>query len=432
MKTSVFPIVILVVLSLFLISNNVILAAQGVPGGGGGGGGGGGHTETTANNLSYPAVYTGEAGSASAWQVQEGTLGVRYSYGCDTPEAIGTTTYPNTSCVSSDGNIFYTAEECTATGGKCEGLPVDRIYWQKITDNYWQAESTGPLAPVTVAYLDWGDSLESRSWLATSIIRVETTPFASFIPGFDPATMVCAETDPCQVGYQMWHVFGQGTTEQWGSRATDAAAALATDFSSTGRQRGQPGDNFLPNALTLSSPYVYSSPFAIIHSANARLNMAKLEQGTRTCPDVAGGVVPDPSFFVRDWDNPGWSSACTLRDIPYTAELNVQGKYVYGYNWMLRRDEMPSECGSGWDKAGWWRLTFYANNGAVFFDQSNPVLALTPPPLVPASPLVVVAAETGDSLYAPVIDYTNNLTYIDICITAKTGGGGSGGGGKPR
>jgi hypothetical protein len=430
MKTRILPIIILFIFSifsLFLIGNNAVLAAQGVPGGGGGGGGGGGHTESTANNLSYPAVYTGETGSASAWTVQEGTLGVTYSYGCDTPETIGTTTYPNTSCVSDDGQTFYTAEECTMAGEKCEGLQVDRIYWQKITDNYWQAASRGPLAPVTVAYLDWGDSLESRSWLATSIIRVETTPFASFIPGFDPTTMVCADTDPCQVGYQMWHVFGQGTTEQWGARATDAAVALAANSSAAGRQRGQPADNFLPNALTISSPYVYYSPFAIIHTANARLNMAKLEQGIRTCPD-GGGVVPDPSFFVRAWGTPGWTSTCTLRDIPYSAELNVQGKYVYGYNWMLRRDEMPSNCGSGWDKAGWWRLTFYADNGVVFFDQLSPVLALAPPPSVPSSPLVVVAAETGDSLYAPVIDYANNLTYIDICIKAKTGGGGK----KPR
>ncbi len=35
-------------------------------------------------------------------------------------------------------------------------------------------------------------------------------------------------------------------------------------------------------------------------------------------------------------------------------------------------------------------------------------------------------------LYQPVVDTTNNLTYLDICIVAKTqGGGGGGGGGGP-
>lgn len=97
------------------------------------------------------------------------------------------------------------------------------------------------------------------------------------------------------------------------------------------------------------------------------------------------------------------------------------GKYVYGYNWALKRDEVAP-----WDKGGWWRLTFYTPDRSIVF--TNAAIPTTPPPVVPSTPLIftILAGDTGP-LYAPVIDVANNLTYIDICVS-DTAGGGKGGG----
>jgi hypothetical protein len=99
----------------------------------------------------------------------------------------------------------------------------------------------------------------------------------------------------------------------------------------------------------------------------------------------------------------------------------------------MKNVELDSLCGSAWAKTGYYRLTFYTN-GAVFFDEGKPVVATTAPPLPVAEaqmlpePAVTVLAEDDEdegSLYTPVIDYENNLTYLDICIEAKPKGGGN-------
>lgn len=389
---------------------------------GGGKGGGGKPPVELTNNLSMPAVHTSDAATAASWNVPAGTLGVTYSFGCDVPETVDNFSYPNTSCVDALGT-FLTAAQCTAPGGPCDGLTVSRIYWQKVAENDWWAQSKGPIAPMPVAYLDWGDNLESVSWSESSTIRVEATPYASLLPWavpFDPTTETCAdaavsyELDPlavCQLGFQMWHVIGHGPSEQWGVRATDDAVPL---------------------------PWMNETPFGVIHTAAARLSLAKLEPGAVDCPTVPGSVTP-PSGFVWDtsFSPPRWVSGtgddpCTLRDTPFTSELNVGGRYVYGYNWALKRDELSSGCGVGWSKSGWWRLTFYTGNGDVLFDPSQPVVEpLAPPPGVPSAPmslpLYVIFAETEGTLYTGTIDYPDNLTYLDLCITSKKGGGGKGG-----
>ncbi len=112
--------------------------------------------------------------------------------------------------------------------------------------------------------------------------------------------------------------------------------------------------------------------------------------------------------------------------MPYSAELNIQGKYVYGYNWNLKTFNA-----GGYDKAGWWRLTFYADD--VDFD----VGTIIGPPPVPAAtpnlPLLTMAsfgdiepaAETEGRLYvARVRGAPDYLTFIDVCISAARGGGG--------
>ncbi len=162
---------------------------------------------------------------------EEPVLGVHYSYGCDKEQKNDSFSYPNTSCVDNldKPEAYLNAEQCTASGAPCEGedLTVSRIYWQKVNGNEWWADDDGiSPGPGYVAYVDWGDALEAVSWNERSVIRVETQPYSSTIVGYLPWVNSCydATSNPaadCKVGLQMWHVSGQGITEQWGVRASD-------------------------------------------------------------------------------------------------------------------------------------------------------------------------------------------------------------------
>jgi hypothetical protein len=361
-------------------------------------GGGGGEGETATNHLSYPAVNLEGPAVTNSFSATVDTLGVTYSYACDKPETIDTTTFPNTSCVTADGSKYLSDTECTATGAVCEGFPVERIYWQKVASNIWTAATVASTLPVKAGYVDWADNLESVTWKTTSVVRVETTPFAEGL-------------DPMLTGYQMWHVFGKGTNEAWGVRTT-----------------------------LLKAPYTYQSPYAIIYTSKAKLNITKVSGADRSCD-------ADGSGFTGTWNGGtlGWvgDGATKVSDIAYTPELNVGGKYVYGYNWNLRRENTAV------DKAGWWRLTFYTTDDGVDFSTflvddptryAPPDLSLYPPSstsVMPAFAAVAPAAEEGGGeeggdeggAYAPVVDPAANISYIDICLAEGTGSGGGGGGG---
>lgn len=418
----------------------------------------------TSNNLSVPGVVTGSVTTVPHnWAPPiEPLLGVHYSYGCDMPESDGSFSYPNTSCVDSlsDPNRYYDALECTDEDlpSPCLGLDVYRIYWQKVDANEWWADDEGTLGTTpdtpyrSVAYLDWGDALEAVTPNERSFVRVETQPYTGLIDGFDPTdptlldpgdpespplgscvgAALAASLDPeivCKVGLQMWHVSGQGITEHWGVRAID------TDLENIS--------------------YNYDSPFQIIKTTNARLNITKMAPGKAFCPEPGGnpGDLP-PEVGAWDSEIAEWGDTCTIYDEPYSVELSVGGKYVYGHNWRLRYVEMSDTHCPDWLKTGFWRLTFYAPEDVIFDDDQAPNVA--PPPIPSeARPLprdgvfntAIATAETpppeaiilrnsipvvededpdeDDRLYKPVIDTENNLTYIDICVTAKTGGGGN-------
>lgn len=318
--------------------------------------------------------------------------------------------------------VYLSAAQCTAPGAPCEDEAVSRIFWQKVTANDWSAEEDGTNAPEEVAYVDWGDALEAVSWNERSVIRVETQPYSSQIPGFDPTVMSCedaavtASLNPdlaCKVGFQMWHVSGQGTTEQWGVRADDSNVS-----------------------------YNYDSPFQIINSNTARLNLTKMEAGSATCsePGEGGAGDPPPVLPIDSWTGSEWEGTCTWHDAPYSVELSVGGKYVYGYNWRMKNVELDSICGPEWNKTGFWRLTFYSPpiSAVNFTDPTTPNVS---PPASPSevrelprtvfNTSLATLPEPGedDRLYTPTIDTTNNLSYIDICIKPKTQGGGGGKGG---
>lgn len=337
-------------------------------------GGGGGHTETVGNNLSYPASFTGTLPvlrGVSGTYTLTGAFGETFSYGCDREQKIGTSTYANTSCIGENGNYLLPAE-CTV----CSGLPLFRMYWQKDTSE-WQAGSQGNVGPREVAFVNWGDNLETGQWNERSVVRVETTPFYDFGSANAGATLR---------GFQMWHVSGQGPSEMWGVRATDTDPAV---------------------------PFVYDSLYTIIHTTAARLNLTKLAPlpagGSCGSPPVPPTLNPTPT-----WSLNSWTGYCSAADLPYTTELNIGGKWVYGYNWQMRN--MPL-AGCLTDKTGWWRLTFYNPTGSVVFNKPVPTTEPGAPANYYPSPTAAIAPQEEETArYKPVVDPVNKLTYIDICI----------------
>ncbi|MDH3328384.1 MAG: hypothetical protein OEM01_04055 [Desulfobulbaceae bacterium] len=374
--------------------------------------------EGAGNNLSYPAVLIEGPSTVPFFTVPEEGLGETYSYGCEGSEIYNVFTYPNTSCVDdlAEPTIYYTAAECTAPGGKCDGKTVDRMYWQKEGDNNWSSQVTGiPLtgsAPVNVRFVDWGDSIEVVNWTDYSVLRVETQPFVDLSQ--DPLPEVISDPAQTQTGFQMWHVSGQGITEQWGVRVTEDAG-----------ERGL--------------PYVYQSPYAIINAGTADLYLTKLfpvddDDHDYKCPAMGGDqppVYPADYPFEPNWiAGEGWSGSCNLPVVAYTLEQSVSGKFVHGYNWRVRDlpDHLEECTDQAWHKTGWWRLT-YVPNGDTSKMLFTDTTVTGPPEIPPAIPTALSTFlslseeseedEVETTLYTPVVDVGNNLTYIDICIIKK-------------
>jgi hypothetical protein len=396
-----------------------------------------------SNMLSVPGIQTESATSSAAFWSPPGSavLGTHYSYGCDKPEASGQFNYPNTSCVDNLDKpaVYFDPAACTASGAPCEGYEVSRIYWQKVDVNEWSADDDGLLDKdpnfAYVYFTDWGDALEAVSWTERSVIRVETQPYSNTIPDYVPEAG-CTDDTLCKTGFQMWHVSGQGITEHWGARATDAAVS-----------------------------YNYDSPFQIIKTTKARLNLTKLVPETAVCPQPGGNANEGPPELNFEWTGSSWivrngdgsaSDTCEVYDELYSVETSVGGKYVYGYNLRMKDVDIVLSC-PGWLKTGYWRLTFYVPRDVqtgewqdvLFHDASIPNVAPPAPatcartfpisedciPAPEPEPVAAVESEdedpdADDRLFKPEFSDTTeyNLSYLDICIVAKSQGGGNGGG----
>ena len=244
--------------------------------------------------------------------------------------------------------------------------------------NTWQAENIIPALnqPVKVSFVDWGDNLEAKSWSFGSQVRVETVLYKLF------------EGSPMKA-YRMM-IYDEtisGLDEIWGTSGT-----------------------------------TYMSHVSTIYSGTARLVIQKLTKD-RDSEDLSlqwdatnsrwTGDANDPIVSSGVWNNISGPAA-------YSAEINVQGKLIYGYNWVTKRDG---------DGAGDYRITFV-------LEPSVP--GLTCNTLFDASSYVLVSeeeTETTEEDSGPVstggiaeIDTNNNLTYIDVRLTEGTGSGKKGGG----
>ena len=282
-----------------------------------GGGGGGGHTETTGNNLSFPAL-----------------LADNFSV---TPIA----------------SALFT----TAYIGPYTGLTQEQIdylsangpwYAQKVEGNVWQAEYQS-VTFADVYFVDWGDAMESVDPKINRPYRLELALYAQL-------------TDP-MTAYKMAELaFPSSPQETQGTNTT-----------------------------------TYDSYFSTIATPNGKLAVQK--------------YVGDPAFLVWDASSGKWTgdgdnvTAFDPVSVSFQQELNVGGKYIFGAS------------------TGGWKPTELAEFRITFFFTSGSTVSLAtaqPGDYNSGAPIIPKVGENNTA----VVDATNNITYIDVTVSASGGGGG--------
>jgi hypothetical protein len=254
----------------------------------------------------------------------------------------------------------------------------ERWFVQADPGNEWQAESYNPVAQGggmhIVSAVDWGDNLEARAWKYGGVVRVETVLY-QFLD--DPMT-----------GYTMMieDESISGRAEVWGTNG-----------------------------------HRYNSPEATVYSGTARLMIQKLtkvrEEAVMTWDGEKWvGDVKTPLYSWGVWDD-------VIGPDGYAAEVNVQGKIIYGFNWFTRK------LGDG---PGDYRISFV-------LDRNAPVHLNTdfgPHTIILPFGEEEEAAPMGDDDGGsdlqggiPGISHEHDVTYIDVRLLPRSGGGGGGGSG---
>lgn len=229
------------------------------------------------------------------------------------------------------------------------------IYYPQQAINTWQAGTMdGVEAGGERVVVNWSDNLLNTRWTPKQVIRVETVLYKD--PILYPTLMTA---------YTMEHLYGSGTSEMWGADGM-----------------------------------VFDSAYKTVFSVAARLKVEKLDGPN-------GNVVESPCSFNGaiyekfGLDGPGG----------YTAEVNVSGNLIYGYNWQLNACSAPTA-----QKTGWWRLTFSIDPQANYTLDAIPYSVL--------SNTILDSLDPGDLLGTffkpkPIVD---NSSVLEIEISAKGGG----------
>jgi len=215
----------------------------------------------------------------------------------------------------------------------------------------------------------------------------------------------------------MWYLEGQGPGEKWGVRSRESTT--------------------LQDALILPppslEPVTFDSSEATVYSPCLRLTIQKMENsaGDSETPPINGFQWNDATgewdgMFATLLNAATWEGYGT--DGPsagLSAEVNVKGKLIYGYNWRVRDIVYPQ----GTAKTGWYRLTFSLDGTAAAGKACssfalNTSLAGATIVTSEEEPTVIEAEEPRG--YTPVVDSERNLTYIDVFIQRQVGSGGGG------
>ncbi|MDA9774715.1 T9SS type A sorting domain-containing protein [Algibacter sp.] len=381
---------IMVFLPFIFICSSQTMNAQGNGGGGNGGGGGGGGNgggghngggggdgETGGNNLSFPVIFA-DGGS----KVLPGTLeaysleGVWwYVWGEDPvdPEA------PLYSCEPLDNNSGKCIDGTDPGDGTSE---VYKAYIQKDLKNVWQAHNAPVPAGETlnVDWVDWGDNLESLAWKISSKLRTEIV----LLQDIDSVTQ-----------FSMRHV------DSWG---IDEVHGLQT---------------------TLEDEPVYAAGTqATVFTPKARLTMQKLNYTSSSIDPSRLIWVPETGWTEAQAENadiinePMFNQAVSeAGDGPafFNAEINVKGKIMFGYTW---------DVGDMNEGEGYYRLTFSFDEGdeaigTAKFDEFTQIIVAEEEDdeedhKTAKTTEITEGGPGGGGI--PVMDSSNNLTYIDVLI----------------
>lgn len=164
-------------------------------------------------------------------------------------------------------------------------------FYQQDENNLWQADSEVADVPVEVNWIDWGDNLEAKPWYASSVVRTEVVLYKDL-------------TEPMNA-FEMLHLFDQGPDEMWGSNGVQ-----------------------------------YNSYQATVYSGCARLTIQKLtaDPNLAICTwDPANGKwtgdITEPFYNSAVWETQEGSQSPEV----YKSELNIPGKVIYGYNWNIQK-----------------------------------------------------------------------------------------------
>ena len=267
-------------------------------------------------------------------------------------------------------------------------------YLQHEEENIWQAESADwSSAPVDVTTIDWSDNLEAKDWTIKSIVRTEVVLHQTL--------------DVPMTGYEMSHLWGEGITEMWGTNGVAYASNEATVYSVLARYTIQ--------KLEVDPYDALGDP---IDSGTLGLTWDAVD-GMWTGP--VGAMLYNSAV----WDAEGVTGP-DLASI-YSSETNIPGKVIYGYNWNLRKMN---------DGVGYYRITFsldaFGGKEVVipcntFFTDGVTTIMLPVEEVSEEAASAVMESDGGEEPVmggVAVIDFTNNLTYIDLNITEKASGGG--------
>ena len=317
--------------------------------------------ETASNNLSFPVIWS--FGPPLALPGQPGVA----------PSLAGNWWYVwGPDPVDPQSPIYSCQPDPEAPENCLDGNPpgetdLFKAWLQKDPGNVWQAYNQPGDGPVAVDWIDWGDNLESVDWTLRSQIRTEVVLFK--------------DLEAAVTQYLMKHVSGWGTDEVHG---------LATDLDGN----IQYGDGMQ----------------ATVYSNEARLTIQRLVVPREQIAEGALEWVPGDGWTETDPEanlinEPIYNS-------PYTAEVNVKGRVIYGYTWNARRNN---------DGAGDYRITFSIDSNDQFTSLADAMLILP----IEEGEIPAESSEEGGGA-TPVLVGASNLTYIDIRLT----GGPSGGKGK--
>ena len=378
-------------------------------------------TETAGNNLSFPVIWAegvtkavpGTPGmaplSGGAWWYSWGTNGAD-------PNIVPASCAPDPDNKDFCDNGIpgtFNAALVPGTPPADNPMPLVKAYLQKDAKNTWQAASadwSGEDVPVSVDWIDWGDNLESNDWYTRSQVRTEVVLFEDLMEETpDEADGRDGGTEPW-LEYAMRHVSGWGIDEVHGM-AVDAAGPVL----GAGNQ-----------ATIYSNCARFTIQKLLVKRDNAALADLVWVPGSGWTEEVGSTVnlINEPIFnkaVYEGGDGPGY----------YSAEINVKGRIIFGYTWNVRQLNDPLPSGP----AGDYRLTFSFDQtcGAVNLNTGfvEGVTEIVVP--VETEEVAAAAEPTDEGGGTAVLDFADNLTYMDVRILERGGGGGGGGGGKrPR